>query len=253
MMNGEAQEEFDWNAKPPAAERGDSEAVTEKIRKLLRMRRGGTDEEIATALALAQRLAARHGIDLSGIDPDEDQQQPITHLDAKTAARLQSEVKYSGMLCDQFFSVRLLIRSSYREHRITLIGEQHDIDIATYVFAFLIGEFRRAWKQAPKRLKNRKAFMWGMYLGLSTKLRLEREDIEASNSDALVVIGDKLARCNAYLGEHWPEIITENQKPKSKAEAAEMHGFRAGRNTHVRKGVRGGGNKAKAITGGHHG
>lgn len=88
--------------------------IIEKIRKLLRMQRGGTVDEITTALKLAQELAAKHGIDLNDVNPDDDgpkAEQPLGHkdmLDAK--CRLQCEVKYSGLVCQKFFNVEVFQR-----------------------------------------------------------------------------------------------------------------------------------------------
>src|ERR1041384_1268025 len=88
----------------------DKDKILDKIRKLLRMKRGGTPDEVATALALAAELARKHGIALESVDPDAQPAQPITHLDTKTSARIQWECKYAALVCQQFFNVHVLLR-----------------------------------------------------------------------------------------------------------------------------------------------
>src|SRR5688572_4469996 len=122
------------------------EAVIEKIKKLLRMKRGGTAGEIENALAMAAALASKHGIDLASVDPDKLPDQPIGHIDATTSARIQWECKYAALVCKQFFNVNALLRDErtgsrrrWRNFKITLIGTAHDTQIAVFVYHFLIG------------------------------------------------------------------------------------------------------------------
>ena len=81
--------------------------IIEKIKKLLRMKRGGTPDEVATALRLAQELAEKHGIDLNAVNPDDDGQRekPISHNDEVLGARASWESKYAGLVVSQFFKV----------------------------------------------------------------------------------------------------------------------------------------------------
>jgi hypothetical protein len=56
----------------------EQKAALDKIRKLLRMKRGGTAGEVENALRMAQELAAKHGIDLNTVDPDVDERERQT-------------------------------------------------------------------------------------------------------------------------------------------------------------------------------
>ncbi len=64
------------------------EKIIDKIKKLLRMKRGGTADEVATALRLARELADKHGIYLDGINPDEQQKSDMSHAQACRMARI---------------------------------------------------------------------------------------------------------------------------------------------------------------------
>ena len=94
--------------------------ILEKIRKLLRLKRGGTPDEISTALRLAQELAEKHGIDLNTVNPDEDSQRerPISHREAIIGARIQWECKYAALVADSFFNVSAFTNRTDRPCRI---------------------------------------------------------------------------------------------------------------------------------------
>jgi hypothetical protein len=147
--------------------------VIEKIKKLLRMKRGGTVAEVETALNLARELATKHGIDIEGVNPDEEtQQRPIGHEEALTAARIQWECKYAGLIAENFFNVSVFTRRVRMKRwpfigtGLTFVGTDWDRQIAIYVYKFLVGHFRREWNTKRGRCRNRRAFMYGMYVGL---------------------------------------------------------------------------------------
>lgn len=184
------------------------EEAIDKIKKLLRMKRGGTPSEVETALAMAAGLASRHGIDLSSVDPDQEPDGPIGHIDTVTSARLQWECKFSALICQSFFNVTALVRdlggTGFRggnrffrlrgryNYCITLIGTTWDTQIAIHVYHFLIRHFRHCWKTRRGRARNRHAFMRGMYYGICSKLDEERR--QRVTGDGLVLIGRAVTR-----------------------------------------------------------
>ena len=220
-----------------------TDPIIEKIKKLLRMKRGGTAAEIETALNLARELAEKHGIDLGNVNPDEETNtRPLTHKDAILSSRLQWECKYAMLICEMFFNVTGLLRSSLknpytRQFHITFIGTEWDIQIATYVFKFLAGHFRREWNSRKGRLRNRQAFMYGMYHGLSSKLDAERKTATVPDSSALVRIEQAVTRRNNYMEQTFGETRKEGCAPEGDAGKAKWAGFLAGRDTEIRQGV----------------
>src|SRR5689334_10423072 len=130
----------------------EQQSALDKIKKLLRMKRGGTQAEVETALNLARELAEKHGIDLEAVNPEEEEQQrPIGHESTEPSARLQFESIYASLICQKFFNVEvfrqksvprfgLFFRSSYTV-RLTFIGTDWDRQIAIYVYHFLVRHF----------------------------------------------------------------------------------------------------------------
>lgn len=83
------------------------EQALDKIKKLLRMKRGGTPAEIETALALAAEIAAKWGIDMDSVNADDDQRKSdLHHAAGWEASRMASyDVKYAAGLVQEFFNV----------------------------------------------------------------------------------------------------------------------------------------------------
>jgi len=219
--------------------------IIEKIKKLLRMKRGGTQAEVETALAMAAALAAKYGIRLDSVDPDAEPDQPLGHIDAITSARIQWECKYAGLVCQQFFNVNSLLRSSYQpkrggwkycyDYKITFIGTASDTEIALYVYRFLVGHFRRCWNKRSGRCRNRQAFLYGMYIGLCSKL--EEQKKQQISDRALVFLGRELTRRNAYTQQQFGDTTESSTEPDGDAKAAKWEGYIQGRKTEIRPAI----------------
>jgi hypothetical protein len=218
-------------------------AIIEKIKKLLRMKRGGAAGEIENALAAAARLAREHGIDLGTVDPDAPDAKPIGHEDAIRSSRLQDEYKYAALVCQIFFNVTSLVmddKSSssrrWRDWKIVFIGTEWDRKIAIYIFEFLGRHCRRCWNQrANKRLKNRSAFMNGIYQGLCQKLHEQRE--QEISGEGLILLGRQGIARQEYLQTHWPNTGEKNMGPANDASQAKWAGYVEGRKTEIRSAV----------------
>lgn len=223
-----------------------AEAI-EKIKKLLRMKRGGTPDEVATALRLAQELAEKHDIEIGSVNPDEQAERPIHHADAVHGARVQSECTYAGMICDCFFKVSVFkaVTEDRTKYCMRFVGTDWDTQIAIYVYHFLSGHFRREWKSRRGRCRNRQAFMWGMYLGLSRKLR-ERMPLPAQ-TPGIIQVDRQLSRRKQYVQEHFGELTHEDAGPDRDSDKARWRGYVAGQETEINSGVKGNQPKASLI------
>lgn len=213
----------------------------EKIKKLLRMRHGGTMAEIETALALARELAAKHGIDINGINPEEEEQKPIFHEDAFRGSRVQVECKFAGLICQHFFNVEVFTRRvpSYKYPFLTIaltfVGTDWDREISIYVYRFLVGHFRRQWKTRRGRCRNRHAFMEGMYTGLFKKLDERLPKVEPGIG--LIRIERALARRRQYL-DRFGKMSSNQVCSDNEASQARWQGYLAGRDTEIRPAVK---------------
>jgi hypothetical protein len=221
------------------------DAVIEKIKKLLRMKRGGTQGEIENALAMAAELARKHGIDLDAVDPDAPDAKPIGHADAILSSRLQDECKYAALVCQNFFNVEALITDCWarscrrwRDWQIIFIGTEWDRTIAIYIFEFLSGHFRRCWNhRANKRIRNRPAFMNGIYQGLCQKLHEQRA--KEVVGEGLIRLDQQVIQRKNYLQANWPGAGEKKMAAASDASAAKYAGWLEGKKTEIRSGLDG--------------
>ena len=115
-----------------------------------------------------------------------------------------------------------------------LFRSELHIEIATYVFEFLIKEFRWQWNRRRGRCRNRKQFIWGAYLALACKLR-ERFERPSNASLELEISWD--AKRRAYMEEQFGKTESASIAPKKKAGAAINRGWQAGRDIEIRPGV----------------
>jgi hypothetical protein len=228
------------------------EQIIEKIRKLLRMKRGGTPGEIANALRMAQEIATKNGINLADVNPDDEgakAEQPLGHQDAHKASRFQKECVLAGMICNRFFNVRVFRRAvdgKWSEqgfkrvyiYALTFVGTAWDTEIALYVYHFLVRQFRYAWEHKSGRARNREAFMWGFYIGVFDKLEQQMPKPENPEA-ALVIINQALARRESYIEKHFGKLEGSSAAPDTDAQAAIRSGIKAGLETDIRKGVKG--------------
>jgi len=232
----------------------DREKAIDKIKKLLRMKRGGTVDEIATALDLAQKIAAEHGINIDDVNPDDEgpkAEQPLGHADPlKETSRIQCECKFAALVCEHFFNVSVFVRvTGYRKvfprvvrnNAMTFVGTAWDLEISQYVYHFLIRQFRFAWAHKSGRARNREAFMYGFYQGLCAKLRRQKREAQGEqpvDSTALVRLERGVERRKAYIGAHFGEMTSSSVAPDHDADAAYTAGWMAGRETEIRGGIK---------------
>ncbi len=206
-----------------------AEAI-DKIKKLLRMKRGGTQGEIENALAAAAKIAREHGIDLAGVNPDEPDADRLTHAEEVLKTRLPLEAKFAAAILVNYFNVQICVVKSYR-YSVVFVGTAWDCEVARYIFIFLQRHFRYAWNHREnRRLKNRAAFLDGMYHGLSCKL-----DQQQPTGEGLVLATN--AR-KEYLARLIPNA-QDSPLPDydAAADTARWAGVLAGKKTEIRSGL----------------
>ena len=215
------------------------EGVIDKIKKLLRMKRGGTQAEIATALRLAQEIAAKHGINLDTVNPDDDERtRAIGHDDVRTPVRTAYEQELAYCVIRGWFDVHAIFRTDYdvrfrKACVLTIIGDESARQIGTYVYTFLVRAFRRAWRErVNRRLRDRRAFLFGMYAGIVSQLPDLKIQTDAGREG--IVLSRK-----AYLDRLCPNRKQNPINHGAYSGMAAMAGHIEGLKTMIRPGVNG--------------
>lgn len=209
--------------------------VIEKIKKLLRMKNGGTAAEIATALRLAQELAQKHNIDMGSIDPDQYDDGKIAHEEIILGSRVQWECKYAALICVNFFHVNCLFHHLMLKNCIAFIGTRKDIEISRYIYVFVVRSMRLLWKNKRSRSRNRRAFLYGIFLGICSNLREQKTEHE--NKEGLIVINRGLRQRNDYMAKHFGATTDHDLRPDTRAHHSIENGWRAGKDIAIRYGL----------------
>ncbi|MBI5689290.1 MAG: DUF2786 domain-containing protein [Verrucomicrobia bacterium] len=210
--------------------------IIEKIKKLLRLARSSNRHEAELALAHALALAREHAIAIDSLNPDESvREKQITHRDTEAEAKLTYDKRYALAICRRFFRVTTVEIQCLRPGtffsrlgvRVMFVGTRSDIEIALYVYGFLVGHFARSWRKVQQRFRNRQAYVHGMYIGLTAKLE-EQRDLLPKGTE-LVVAGHE----QYILATVGQTTTTAMGKPDHRARAAAWAGFLEGQNTEI--------------------
>jgi hypothetical protein len=213
--------------------------VIERIKKLLRLAQSANEHESRLALERAFEIAARHQVDVAGLELDEETERVI-HEWFRVGFRITLLQRRVLGIVQAFFNVSLC-RSA---ERIVFVGTGTDIAIAWYVYEFLVGEGKRHLSifidtqraiglRSTKR--KREAFIQGFVYGVSTQLQKRRDQILVEDSKfAIVLAGQEQAR-EEHLTEVVPRRQAEVRKLKSVNVDALMQGFLQGKQTEIRQ------------------
>jgi hypothetical protein len=219
--------------------------IIEKIKKLLRLARSSNPHEAQLAMQRAMQLAREHDVAVEGLDPDAQAKvKTVTHQDTEARQRLSYDKEYAVMICQRFFRVSAIFRTKVAQvdgwpvlvRFVSFVGTASDIAIALYVYGFLVHHFAFCWRRHRGRLRNRHAFVDGMFHGIHWQLS-QAEPVAAGRN----VRGDELvlAEHNAYIGTVIGKTASkEFDRPDHEATAASLSGFNHGRNTTIAPALR---------------
>ena len=205
--------------------------IIDKIRKILRLGNdhGATAEEAASALAKAQQLAAEYGISLTEIPDESDTASGLTHASVPSLAGLPH--KLASGLVERHFGVATLFDPLGAKPLIHIVGTPNQIDLATYVYVYLVRVIRQSWQRRPnKRLRDRESYLRGFTVAISKKLpRVFPQDGLVLSADAyingvLIVPGTKL-------------VSRDGGRKKPLSDRAFHHGYAAGTGTAIHNAI----------------
>ena len=214
-----------------------AEAIA-KIKKLLRMKHGGTPDEVAKAFELARKLAARYGIDLDGVNASLDTDRwSVRHEEVKDWPRVPVEIHIAGRVVQRYFDVdwiichRLSPDGTHVRCVLNIIGSDLERMLAGHLVIFLAQAMGRAWKKGHGRLRNRTAFMKGFAAGVDAALGRLRPPRPKTEALAISLRG----YMSREFGETKPGRTIGSAMPSGAVNA----GWVAGRSTAVNRPVTG--------------
>ena len=239
-----------------------SDDVVNKIRKLLALGSELNDsrEQAELTIKKAKELAVQNDIDIAFIQVFENKksEEPIVKGDELSLGKRKSVSQtFISWLLERHFKVQVIYTGNrYYGRRITLIGTTKNIAIATHVQLFLNEEFMRLWHQyreqaVDAQTKDRNSFMWGLYSGLSEKLKQQEETTENNTFATMSITGGESVatktmecyaltkvshteRLTAAVGEFYPKLrSTRHHSVGHYSNQARTAGILAGKNINI--------------------
>lgn len=183
--------------------------VLRRIQRLLALADSPEEHEAQAAMNAAQRLMLKHNLSIA--EAGVEQSYHVTWL-GEPSKRLQAYQRIlAGILSEHFFVQCVWIWSydaarGARGRVLEVTGTASNLEMATWVHAFVLGTAERLWTDHKRRRgipgnKDRRRFLSGVMVGFHEKLQGQERK---HRSEGLVWVGD--ADLEAYVGARHPSV-----------------------------------------------
>ena len=217
---------------PAAGRAEDEQRVLERIAKLLALAESESEHEAQAAMNAAQRLMLKYNLECvaskrvgSGYG--------FRHL-GKPSGRVTEAERLIATILGEYFFVDVIWVPVYRplEKRrgsvLEVCGTPANLEMASYVYSFLLDAAERLWKEHQKAMgtrknRDRRTYLAGVMTGFYDKLKSERAE---QRKEGLVWVGD--ADLRGYYKKRHPHIIHARFAGSARNEAHAM-GRQAGK------------------------
>jgi hypothetical protein len=230
--------------------------VLERVHKLLALAESDNRHEAEAAAAAAQRLMLKHNLEqvAEGAQPGESRY-GFRHLGRVTGRVTEWERRLGNVLREHFF-VDIIWVPAYRPDEqkrgsvMEAIGSRENLDLAAYVYDFLVRTGERLWQahrsaHAIRGNADRRAYLAGVMSGFAQKLA---QQAKAHKAQGLVWVPH--AELAQYTRKRHPYLRTISHRGHAQRDVF-AHGQKAGRELVLHKGVssRSGAGETKLLRG----
>lgn len=177
--------------------------VIDKIKKLLALATSPNEHEASLAAQRAHELLVKYNLDMQEVKDRPPSNYGEEVVDKRTFRR--TEDKFINGILERHFFVQVYSfrqrgpfyrqnrsKSSWYETHTVLVGTKANIEIASYIRAFLVDKFYQLWIDYKTRTKcaprEQQSYYAGLKAGLSDKLTVQKSKIE--NERGLVLKED---------------------------------------------------------------
>lgn len=223
---------------PKSGERDEVEGrVLQKIARLLALAQSSNQHEAEAAMNAAQRLMLKYNLELGGHKLG----YSFRHLGQPKGRIFEYESRVASILGRYFFVeviwVRAYLVAQARHGQVLEIcGTPANLDMAEYVYTFLLQTAERLWAEHKKQHRirgnrDRRSYMAGVMQGFADKLGEQKRTLK---SEGLVWAGD--ADLKGYMGKRYPHVRNKSYGGNAPTEA-QLHGREAGRSIVIHRPV----------------
>lgn len=228
----------------------DKKQVLEKIQKLLSLANSSNANEAKIAADKASELLTKYNLSMQDIAGNRD----YTHTTFKFGPRRQYHRDLIYSLLQEFFFIQVVqsrrqgIRGFLKgELAVLFVGEQHNVEIAKYVFEFLDRAFLEGWQKFKEKYEaegykgltsHKKTYFSGFFSGVHENLKKTR--YKAEQEAGLVVVKDP------GIEDFLNDMFNQKLKPgkeistDTRGGVALDEGYMQGRNTNIAIGLNNG-------------
>lgn len=212
----------------------------ERIAKLLALAESPNLNEAQAAMTAARRLMLKHNI--AQATASTAGRYAFRHIGRPTGRRSAAE-RVLGLILTEHFFVEVIWVPVWRPlegkrgNVLEACGTLENLEIAAYVYDFLVHTADRLWRehkrvQGIRKDTERQSFLYGVMRGFRTKLEAEAR---AARAEGLVWVGD--ADLQRYYRTRHPYTRTTHVRPTSQGSAYRA-GHAAGQKIVLHRGVR---------------
>ncbi len=218
------------------------EKVIDKILKLLALSKSPNQHEAESALAKAYELMEKYHLEMADI---KERPEFVRHTDRAGAVE-PLEWRFIFPILQTFFHVRIVSHGATRSNGFcfSICGTPQDVIFAEHIGIFLFETYPRLWKVKIRELTTprmglkrkrsiKQNYYFGVYLGLSSKLREAQKQFEAAEQQAgLIKISDALSE---FMRTEFPGTEKNKIRFRTDDQNAIASGIRDGKQIEINK------------------
>lgn len=196
-------------------------------------------------MAKALELSQKHGIDLASLKEDNNNsRKPVVgHRYFSLGQRLPVVFPYVAGILVRHFNVRVVSSGGRETGRyFYIIGAEHDMEIAEYVYEFLSKKMMDLWHAKNLATAHRSDYLLGLYNGLHRKLEAEKQTVQSglapdvANKYSIILVDNQAAIARYAADLFSGSRVKETSKSQSvKNSASYLAGVNDGRNININK------------------
>jgi predicted SprT family Zn-dependent metalloprotease len=221
----------------------EEQRILERIAKLLALAESDSENEAQSAMNAAQRLMLKYNLE-SVATRRSPEGYAYKHL-GKPSGRITEAERMIAVILGEHFFVDVIWVPVYRPLEakrgsiLEVCGTPANLEMATYVHAFLSDAGERLWREHQSQTsttsnRDRRTYLAGVMSGFYAKLNSERA---AQRKEGLVWVGD--ADLRTYYRKRHPHIVNARFAGSARNEAHAL-GRQAGHKLVLHRPVRGG-------------
>lgn len=209
-----------------------NDKVIEKIQKLLSLANSPNEHEAKLATEKANELLIKFNLSMQ--DVSKESQKEYLEKTVEDSKRRSAESYHVTQIIVSHFFVKALMRTVNRRTTVYFLGEATNVQIASYVYSYLIRAYRECWEKhrelydSPVKAKH--SYYSGLSYGLSEQLKVKRKSVEAETGLMVIEDPDLVEKVSKY--KH-----AKHRKESNRDTHAEYVGYQDGLQLRIKRGI----------------